>query len=1272
MGVVKPVRGWAVVIVAMLFAGLIATLPPAEAAISTAGSLSATPAQGIAGEALKLRGKLPPQRSRPVVLQRRSDTSWVSVASGKTTSTGLFAFATKFRTTSTTYRVFAPRVSLGGKTYDAVVTPTRTVKTQAQSGTLSLVTTAETGQGISSTATFSPIRFGRPVVFQVMTAGSWAQAATTTESSTGRAIFAVPTQAAGSFTYRAVAQPYHGAAAVAAPSRTIQISDPAPTDTTPPPVPSGLAATAGDGLVSVSWDPVTADDLAGYLVYRATSATGPWMQLTSQPTLAPDFVAAGLSNGTEYWFTVASVDLAGNGSPNATAVAATPVEATPAPGEHCGQLQSSETWTSARTHRITCAVLIPSGVTLIITAGAVVKFDPGTGLQVQGALDATGTAADPVVFTTITDDTAGGDTNGDGNSTTPTAGTWSSSTAAGSEFALSHVEVRYAGLYGAGSTSITDSRVDGRVHLNNRGPFVVDGNQLGAGVSVLQNYGAREVTVTNNTVTGGNPQPNDPGIDVSVPNRENSLAPTVSGNTVSGATGAAIQISAMHLLPAQLVGNTGSNNTLNGLVLSGLLEGDLTLPRPGLPIVLGNDTDGVDNSYLTVSQGTTLTLNPGAVLKAIVGGYWSGLQVQGSLVAAGTAADPVVLTTITDDTAGGDLNGDGNTTTPTAGAWHIYMDHASELQLSHVEVRYLEYLTSQWVGSASITDSRVDGHVSLHGHGPFVLDGNRFGGPVDVGQGEGAREVTVTNNTVTRGPLAPGVGILVGLPDIDSLAPTVSGNTVTGATGAAILVIAAHLLPAQLVGNTGSDNTLNGLVLSGHLEGDLTLPRPGLPIVLGNDTEGHFGYDGLVVGQGATLTLNPGAVLKALGPRDCGCGGLQVQGALVAAGTATDPVVLTSITDDTVGGDLNGDGNATSPVAGDWEGINATGTDTAPGTVQLDGVDIRFAATALDVGANAYAAIHGRLADSSVGVASGGMYVDATDVDWGSPEGPASGAITGAGVQYVPWVGYVAPPRPAPAPQQPVPSENGSQCPQFVAFGLRGSKEEPKGDWNLLTGWTYPTFRNESDGFGDNNSKIVNAFENYQGTTVKKVAIQYRALPVPVVDMRVTPQLYNDSIFDGVDKLTARLQREAQDCPGSKFLIVGYSQGALAAHIAVRMIDSALRDRIAAVAFVADPGRWAGGHEETNSSASYTDGQLTVQPLGTMEALSSGVWAAGNLWDHDVSGPLPEALADRAFALCHNRDMVCAAYIGAWWGPHLDYTGTELGALGYQLASYVP
>ncbi len=89
---------------------------------------------------------------------------------------------------------------------------------------------------------------------------------------------------------------------------------------------------------------------------------------------------------------------------------------------HAGRLGSNETWRTGRVHVVTKPVYIPNGVTLTIEAGAIVKFceDAGLVIETGGTLLASG-----VIFTHIADDTAGGDTNMDGDRSAPVYGAYS-------------------------------------------------------------------------------------------------------------------------------------------------------------------------------------------------------------------------------------------------------------------------------------------------------------------------------------------------------------------------------------------------------------------------------------------------------------------------------------------------------------------------------------------------------------------------------------------------------------------------------------------------------------------------------------------------------------------------------------------------------------------------------------------------------------------------------------------------------------------------------
>jgi len=94
-----------------------------------------------------------------------------------------------------------------------------------------------------------------------------------------------------------------------------------------------------------------------------------------------------------------------------------------------GTISENTTWTLAGSPYIVTGWLqISSGITLTIEPGVIVKLTgPGNpqGIVVSGTLIADGTGSNKIVFTSICDDSYGGDTNGDGSATTPLGSDWS-------------------------------------------------------------------------------------------------------------------------------------------------------------------------------------------------------------------------------------------------------------------------------------------------------------------------------------------------------------------------------------------------------------------------------------------------------------------------------------------------------------------------------------------------------------------------------------------------------------------------------------------------------------------------------------------------------------------------------------------------------------------------------------------------------------------------------------------------------------------------------
>ena len=113
-----------------------------------------------------------------------------------------------------------------------------------------------------------------------------------------------------------------------------------------PPVPAGLAATAGNAQVALTWN--ASAGASGYYVQRGTASGGPYAQITAQG--ATSFTDTGLTNGTKYFYVVSSYNAQG-ASANSAEVNATPVA--PAPGvptgltATAGNAQVTLSWTAS-------------------------------------------------------------------------------------------------------------------------------------------------------------------------------------------------------------------------------------------------------------------------------------------------------------------------------------------------------------------------------------------------------------------------------------------------------------------------------------------------------------------------------------------------------------------------------------------------------------------------------------------------------------------------------------------------------------------------------------------------------------------------------------------------------------------------------------------------------------------------------------------------------------------------------------------------------------
>jgi RHS repeat-associated protein len=168
-----------------------------------------------------------------------------------------------------------------------------------------------------------------------------------------------------------------------------------------------------------------------------------------------------------------------------------------------GTLAASETWSGSQVNNVTGNIVVPSGVTLTIQPGSIVKLNANTGITVQagGSLVANGTVAQPIYFTSIKDDSVGGDTNGDGAATSPAAGDWGTILIDGATASFDHVQMSYGGGPVGSSTNVI-----GMLQTAGSATVTISNSVLAQSFwdGILTGYpgGGDTVTVTNSVLHG--------------------------------------------------------------------------------------------------------------------------------------------------------------------------------------------------------------------------------------------------------------------------------------------------------------------------------------------------------------------------------------------------------------------------------------------------------------------------------------------------------------------------------------------------------------------------------------------------------------------------------------------------------------------------------------------------------------------------------------------------------------------------------------------------
>ncbi|HSH20383.1 MAG TPA: hypothetical protein VLA03_08005, partial [Draconibacterium sp.] len=286
-----------------------------------------------------------------------------------------------------------------------------------------------------------------------------------------------------------------------------------------------------------------------------------------------------------------------------------------------------------------------------IEPGVVIKFLQNADFMVNGALKAIGKATNKIIFTSIKDDSAGGDTNNNGTASTPSSGDWwgieFSGTASDTENILKNCEFRYSGSYYYNYKNSAVRVTDCCVLMDSIKINFVDRCALGI-------FGTANPEITNSEFYNLSDAP------VFMDMFSN---PTFGGNKVAN-------------IPR--IGFLIHGQTING-----------TVPVRSF---VGYDTI----TYIldeTVTVTEQLTIPAGVTFKG--SGRWN---IQGKLDVQGTSQNPVVFTTIEDDLYGNpkDTQQNGASGINNSGNYFVFYDESNDLStIEHAIFRYTRTIPIQ-------------------------------------------------------------------------------------------------------------------------------------------------------------------------------------------------------------------------------------------------------------------------------------------------------------------------------------------------------------------------------------------------------------------------------------------------------------------------------------------------------------------------------------------------------------------------------------------------
>lgn len=292
----------------------------------------------------------------------------------------------------------------------------------------------------------------------------------------------------------------------------------------------------------------------------------------------------------------------------------------------------------------------------IFDAGVIIKVASRLHFRQATRVQFNSSSGNNVIFTSIHDDTVGGDSNNNGTATSPAAGNWYGIVVQSSQAqTYSFCTIKYSiyGIYANAATAnvlIADSLFD----RNNDAISATNG---------------ATIQTARNTFT------------------RNDFAITVDWeatyNFGSGADvdilGTGAEINKYHAIG---VGNQDAN-------VSDCPSNNCVVQKKNFAGITNIPYYQTSTYYYINGNDDTTTIEPGVIIKSSGRMYIRGTS---QLVAQGTVGEPIYFTSYRDDSIGGDSNNDSTTTTPAAGNWiGVIFENSVNQTFSNCVMRYAEY-----------------------------------------------------------------------------------------------------------------------------------------------------------------------------------------------------------------------------------------------------------------------------------------------------------------------------------------------------------------------------------------------------------------------------------------------------------------------------------------------------------------------------------------------------------------------------------------------------